>query len=104
MPFYKVSVNRTTVDTYVVKAEDKDKAFNRIRQGDAFRIHSNKLDGDDIAVIEVTEEDANRWFDTNRGDSVYFELTDGTWVANIYKQEMDSEHSEKWGKNEKDKR
>ena len=104
MPFYKVSVNKTTVDTYVVKAEDKDKAFNRIRQGKAFRIHSTKLNGDDIAVIEVNEEDANRWFDTNKEDSVYFELTDGVWVANIYKEELDSEHSEKWGKNEQDKK
>jgi len=104
MPFYKVCVNRTIVDTYVVKAEDKDKAFNRIRQGDAFRIDSTKLNGDDIVVIEVNEEDANRWFDTNREDSIYFELTDGTWVANIYKQEMDKDHEEKWGKNEDNNR
>ena len=98
MPFYKVCVNRTIVDTYVVKAEDKDKAFNRIRQGDAFRIDSTKLNGDDIVVIEVNEEDANRWLDTNREDSIYFELTDVTWVANIYKQEMDKDHEAKWGK------
>ena len=33
MPLYKVCVNRTRVDTYIVEAEDKDKAFNRVRQG-----------------------------------------------------------------------
>ena len=46
----------------------------------------------------MTEETANRWFDTNKENRVYFELTDGTWVANIYKNEMDKDHSEKWGK------
>tara|TARA_R110000824_G_scaffold40676_1_gene121717 strand:+ start:539 stop:850 length:312 start_codon:yes stop_codon:yes gene_type:complete len=98
MPFYKVCVNKTTVDTYVVKADDDTHAFNRVRKGKAFPIHSTKLDGDDVAVVEVTEETANRWFDTNKENRVYFELTDGTWVANIYKNEMDKDHSEKWGK------
>ena len=100
MPFYKVSVNKTTVDTYVVRADDDNLAFNRVRKGKAFCIHSTRLNGDDIAVIEVTEEDANKWFDTNKEDDIYFELTDGTWVANIYKEEMDKDHAEKWGKNE----
>ena len=98
MPLYKVCVNKTTVDTYVIKARDKNHAFNRIRKGKAFKLDSTKLDGDGIVVIEINEEDSEKWFDTNRGNDVYFELTDGVWVANIYKEEMDSEHSEKWGK------
>lgn len=104
MPLYKVCVNKTTVDTYVIKARDKNHAFNRIRKGKAFKLDSTKLDGDGIVVIEINEEDSEKWFDTNRGNDVYFELTDGVWVANIYKEEMDSEHSEKWGKNEQDKK
>ena len=98
MPLYKVCVNRTIVDTYVIKAKDKNHAFNRVRKGKAFELNSTKLDGDGIVVIEINEEDSEKWFDTNRGNDVYFELTDGVWVANIYKEEMDSEHSEKWGK------
>ena len=104
MPLYKVCVNKTTVDTYVIKARDKNHAFNRIREGKAFKLDSTKLDGDGIVVIEINEEDSEKWFDTNRGNDVYFELTDGVWVANIYKEELDSEHSEKWGKNEQDKK
>ncbi len=104
MPLYKISVNRTTVDTYVIKAEDESNAFNRVREGTAFLSNSTKLNGDDIAVIEINEEDVKKWFDTNNENDVYFELTDGVWVANIYKEEMDSEHSEKWGKNEQDKK
>ena len=53
---------------------------------------------------ELNQEDADKWFDIDRGDDVYFELVDGVWVANIYKEEMDKEHSEKWGTNEKDKK
>ena len=44
--------------------------------------------------------DLNKWFDTDNEGDVYFELTDGVWVANIYKEEMDKDHAEKWGKNE----
>ena len=57
MPFYKVCVNRTMVNTYVIKAENKSHAFNRVRQGKAFPSDSTKLNGDDIAVIEINEED-----------------------------------------------
>jgi len=98
MPLYKVCVNRTIVDTYVIKAKDKNHAFNRVRKGKAFELNSTTLDGNEIAVIEINEEDSKKWFDIDRGDGVYFELTDGVWVASIYKEEMDSEHSEKWGK------
>ncbi len=104
MPLYKISVNRTTVDTYVIKAEDESNAFNRVREGNAFLSNSTKLNGDDIAVIEINEEDVKKWFDTNKGDDVYFELTDGVWVANIYKEDMDKDHEEKWGKYENDNR
>ena len=44
MPFYKVSVNKTTVDTYVVRADDDNLAFNRVRKGKAFCIHSTRWD------------------------------------------------------------
>ena len=101
MPLYKVSVNRTVVDTYIVEAEDKDKAFNCVRQGEVYKVNSTKLNGDDIAVIEIKDKtDLQKWFDKDNEDNVYFELTDGTWVANIYKEEMDKDHAEKWGKNE----
>jgi len=90
MPLYKVCVNRTRVDTYIVEAEDKDKAFNRVRQGKVYVVNSTKLNGDDIAVIEMEDRtDLNKWFDTDNEDNVYFELIDGVWVANIYKEEMD---------------
>ena len=101
MPLYKVSVNRTVVDTYIVEAEDKDKAFNRVRQGKVYVVNSTKLNGDDIAVIEIKDKtDLQKWFDKDNEDNVYFELTDDVWVANIYKEEMDKDHAEKWGKNE----
>ena len=100
MPLYKVCVNKIIVDAYVIKAEDEKHAFSRVREGKAFVSDSTKLDGDGIEVIEINQEDADRWFDTNKEDSVYFELTDGVWVANIYKKEMDKDHAEKWGKNE----
>ena len=48
--------------------------------------------------------DLNKWFDTDNEDDVYFELTDGVWVANIYKEDMDKDHEEKWGKYENDNR
>ena len=105
MPLYKVSVNRTVVDTYIVEAEDKDKAFNCVRQGEVYKVNSTKLNGDDIAVIEMKDKtDLNKWFDTDNEDDVYFELTDGVWVANIYKEDMDKDHEEKWGKYENDNR
>lgn len=101
MPLYKVSVNRTVVDTYIVEAEDKDKAFNCVRQGEVYKVNSTKLNGDAIAVIEMKDKtNLNEWFDTNNEDNVYFELIDDVWVANIYKEEMDKDHAEKWGKNE----
>tara|TARA_R100000306_G_C4321884_1_gene115553 strand:+ start:412 stop:729 length:318 start_codon:yes stop_codon:yes gene_type:complete len=101
MPLYKVCVNRTRVDTYIVEAEDKDKAFNRVRQGKVYVVNSTKLNGDDIAVIEIKDKtDLQKWFDKDNEDNVYFELTDDVWVANIYKEEMDKDHAEKWGKNE----
>jgi hypothetical protein len=101
MPLYKVSVNRTVVDTYIVEAEDKDKAFNCVRQGKVYRVNSTKLNGDDIAVIEIKDKtDLQKWFDKDNEDSIYFELTDDVWVANIYTKELDKDHAEKWGKNE----
>ena len=101
MPLYKVSVNRTVVDTYIVEAEDKNKAFNCVRQGKVYKVNSTKLNGDDTAVIEIKDKtDLQKWFDKDNEDNVYFELTEDVWVANIYKEEMDKDHAEKWGKNE----
>jgi len=100
MPLYKVCVNRTIVDTHIIKADDENYALDRVRKGKAFTSDSTKLDGDGIKIIELNQEDADKWFDIDRGDDVYFELVDGVWVANIYKEEMDKNHAEKWGKNE----
>ena len=101
MPLYKVCVNRTRVDTYIVEALSLSSAFNRVRQGKVYVVNSTKLNGDDIAVIEIKDKtDLQKWFDKDNEDNVYFELTDDVWVANIYKEEMDKDHAEKWGKNE----
>ena len=56
------------------------------------------------ACTYENKTDLNKWFDTDNEDDVYFELTDDVWVANIYKEDMDKDHEEKWGKYENDNR